>query len=119
MTRNIKQTKCLTKLITDSSQNAFNFRLVGEYLDGLFPGSLLAREWCRKSHFYYEMWVAAGPLHNFDFAAADGYTESMEFLTFLLDDLPADADATWARIMQFRNTEPRRSIGKVCDFKFM
>ena len=69
-----------------------------------FGANILAREWCRKGHFYFSAWINSIGLEKSSDPAAHVYVESMEFLGWALE---VDVSSkTWGKVMELRNARP-------------
>ena len=83
----------------------FRFRLYG--VDG---ANFLAREWCRKSHYFFNLWLDTERADCFDVGVFD-YVEHEEFLDWAVGiDI---SSPTWARISEVRAAFPTLLIIKV------
>ena len=72
---------------------------------GLELSHLLAREWCAKQNFYYQMHIDRQDDDGFDFEAAPPYQLSEEFWA-ALRDVPADSP-TFVRFKELAEWFPR------------
>lgn len=59
---------------------------------------VLAREWCAKQNYYYQAWLDAGQLDNFDFSSVDAFPLSDAFFA-AFGDVPATS-ATFSRFLE-------------------
>ena len=67
----------------------------------------LAREWCRRGHFYFELWHDSERPYDFDFRnAVDQYMPSQDFLDWACAVDPNTA--TWDRIQELMAAYPSR-----------
>lgn len=79
----------------------FHFSAHGE-----LGSTMLAREWCRKGHHYFEAWLDSGGLETFARPEDHPFVDSEEFL-----DLAVGVDTecqTWGKLMELRQCVPKR-----------
>lgn len=68
--------------------------------------NMLAREWCRKGHHYFEVWIGSGGLETFQNPADHEYIPDLEFLDWVVE---VDTESpTWAKITELSNQVPVR-----------
>ena len=79
---------------------AFHFSAHGD--EG---NNILAREWCRKSHHYYSVWLEVGSGNAFDNAHEWVYVDSVEFTDWVATQDPGSN--TWARIAELKAARPQ------------
>lgn len=65
---------------------------------------VLAREWCAKQNHYYQAWLDAGQLGNFDFASVAKFRFPDSFYA-ALEEVPATSP-TFARFQELSQWEP-------------
>lgn len=72
---------------------------------------VLAREWCAKQNYYYQAWLDAGQLDNFDFSAIEPFRLSDAFMD-VLGGVPATSQ-TLPRFLELSEWLPTARVNAV------
>ena len=77
---------------------------------GIANTTIMAREYCRKSEYFFSLWLLSGPSAFFEYTddMIEGYVETAEWRDFL--DSPLEA-CTLVRIAEIRALVPLRTFG--------
>ena len=90
---------------------ALHYSFTVEYSDTVKPyeSQKLCTEWCRKMHYYWDIWVNAGMPHDFKYLSVMlyGYEEAISFTEWVDTERIQNHAHIMKRVRDVRNLMPR------------